>query len=64
MTPEFVKLVTEMRSYQRQYFEAHKKGLHKAAVELLRQAKALERQVDSAIEELTGILSDNQIKMF
>lgn len=53
-----------MRSLQKQYFEAKKKGLYDAANKILPHAKDAESRVDRMIAEEQGAIPKNQISLF
>lgn len=48
---EFMKLVREMRTAQKEYFKARKAGASHAAMEALHRSKALESRVDQEIHK-------------
>jgi hypothetical protein len=51
---DLVLSVKYMRQYQKQYFEARKKGLQIAANDALRKAKGFEARVDGLLAEIAG----------
>jgi uncharacterized protein Yka (UPF0111/DUF47 family) len=61
---EFLTCVEKMRDYQRQYFEAARKGMSQAAKMILPHAKAYEAKVDAMIKEMKGEVNNTQVKMF
>jgi hypothetical protein len=62
MNDEFIQLVTKMRDYQQQYFEARKKNMFGTAHKVLAHAKAYEAKVDQFIKEYSA--PANQTKLF
>jgi uncharacterized protein Yka (UPF0111/DUF47 family) len=61
---DFIQCVTKMREYQRQYFEAARKGMSSAAKQVLPHAKAYEAKVDAMLKEIKGEVNNTQVKMF
>jgi hypothetical protein len=61
---DFIQCVQKMREYQRQYFEAARKGMSSVAKQVLPHAKAYEAKVDAMIKEMKGESNNTQQTMF
>ncbi len=64
MTSDFITIVEKMREYQRQYFEASRKGMKTVALQVLPHAKAYEAKVDHMLKEMKGEVSNTQQELF
>ena len=63
---EFIALVKEMRTAQKEYFKLRKAGASHAAMDALQRSKALESRVDQEIcaaEEAEGVQNGDVIVM-
>jgi hypothetical protein len=61
---DFIATVSKMREYQRQYFEAARKGMAGTAKMVLPHAKAYEAKVDHMIKEMSGEIPATQKELF
>lgn len=60
----FIETVAKMREYQKQYFEAARKGMPGTAKMVLPHAKAFEAKVDSMLKEMKGEVNNTQQSLF
>lgn len=61
---DFIQAVAKMREYQRQYFEAARKGMPSVAKQVLPHAKAYEARVDKMLQEMQGEIPATQKELF
>jgi hypothetical protein len=61
---ELIVLVAKMREYQKQYFEARRKGMPTVAKQVLQHAKDYEARVDKMLQEMQGEIPATQKELF